>query len=98
MSEFDFKADGEIYSIAKGPNNILIIGDGEDTTYMYDLDKKELVRKEKINPDSVSIVKYSTDQKFLATASLDGLVHIFETSEYKHVRTINDINSEINVI
>jgi WD40 repeat protein len=65
---------------------------------MFNLDSKELVRKEKINTDSVSIVKYSSDMKYLATASLDGLIHLFETSEYKHLRTISDIGSEINVI
>jgi WD40 repeat protein len=65
---------------------------------MYNLDKKELIMKDKINTDSVSIVKYSTDYKYLATAGLDGLIHIFDTTEYKHIRVIDDIDSAINVI
>ncbi len=56
------------------------------------------MRKEKINTDSVSIVKFSTDNKYVATASLDGTVNIFDTIDYKHVRKISGICNEINVI
>ena len=55
------------------------------------------MRKEKINSDSVSVVKFSTDNKYVATASLDGSINIFGSGEYKHLRTISGICNEINV-
>ena len=92
-----FIADGEIYSISMNEKGIAVLGDGEDTTYFYDLNKKELIRKEKINKDSVVNAEFSNDLKFVATASLDGSVNIFETEEFKLVNTFNGSFSDINV-
>ena len=54
----NFSTKGEIYAINfHKPTGTLIIGDGEDTTYFYNLDKKELIREEKLNKDSVNFIK-----------------------------------------
>jgi len=92
-----FITDGEIYSISMNEKGIAVLGDGEDTTYFYDLNKKELIRKEKINKDSVVNAEFSNDLKFVATASLDGSVNIFETEAFKLVNTFNGSFSDINV-
>ena len=53
----DFKTKGEIYAINFHQNSgTLVIGDGEDTTYFFNLDKKELIREEKLNTDSVNFI------------------------------------------
>jgi WD40 repeat protein len=96
--EFEnFQADGEIYSIAMNEKGVLVVGDGEDSTYIYDLNKKELIRKEKINKDSVVNACFSHDGKYLATASLDGTVNLFDGEEFKLITTVNGSFSEINV-
>jgi WD40 repeat protein len=96
--EYDgFKTDGEIYSVAMNDKGIIVIGDGEDTTYFFDANKKELIKKEKINKDSVTDVFFSNDFKFLATASLDGSVNVWETENYTVIKTVNGSFSDINV-
>ncbi len=92
-----FVADGEIYSIAMNEKGVLVIGDGEDTTYVFDVNKKETIRKEKMNKDSVVEVALSCDNKFLATACLDGTVSIFD-EEFKLLNQVNGSFSDINVI
>jgi WD40 repeat protein len=93
----NFKADGEIYSIAMNDKGLIVLGDGEDTTYFFDLNKKELIKKEKINKDSVTNVSFSNDYKYLATASLDGTVNVYETQDYTIINTLNEGFSDINV-
>ena len=52
----NFKTKREIYTINfHQSSGTLIIGDKEDTTYFYNLDKKELVKEEKLNKDSVNL-------------------------------------------
>ena len=91
-----FLADGEIYSIAMNEKGVLVIGDGEDTTYLFDLNKKETIRKEKMNKDSVIEVSFSCDNKFLVTACLDGTVSIFD-EEFKLLNQVSGSFSDINV-
>jgi WD40 repeat protein len=94
----EFQTDGEIYSIAMNEKGVLVIGDGEDTTYFYDLNKKCLINKEKMNKDSVVTVAFSFDYKLLATACLDGTVNIFDGEEFKLLNTVNGSFSDINVL
>jgi len=97
--EFEnIKTDGEIYSIAMNDKGIIVIGDGEDTTYFIDANKKEIIKKEKLNKDSVTAIDFSNDGKYLATGSLDGNAHIFETENFNLINTVNGSFSEINVI
>ena len=94
----DFLSKGEIYSIAIY-NSTLIIGDGEDTTTFFNLDKKEVIKSEKYNKDSVNFIKISNDKKYMITASVDGTINIFDTNDnFKLLNTINDQDSEINWI
>ena len=68
----NFSTKGEIYAINfHQESGTLIIGDGEDTTYFYDLSKKEIKREEKLNKDSVNFIKFSFDNKYMLTASVD---------------------------
>jgi WD40 repeat protein len=97
-TEFDnFKANGEIYSVGLGNNGVLVIGDSEEKTYFYDLNTKELIRKDELNKDSVCCVAFSRDGKYLVTAGLDGKVNLYETTEYKLLDSLSDICNDINV-
>ena len=96
----NFQAKGEIYAINfHQESGTLIIGDGEDTTYFYNLDKKELIREEKLNKDSVNFIKFSNDNKYMLTASVDGSINIFLISKnFELINTIKDQDAEINWI
>lgn len=93
----NFDADGEIYSITVNAKGVIAVGDGADMTYLYDLNKKELIKKEKFNKDSVVCVAFSKDYKYLASASLDGSVNIFNGDNFKVLNTVNGSYSDINV-
>jgi len=98
-NEFEnFKAEGEIYSLAMNDKGILIIGDGEDNTYFYDVSMKKLIKKEKLNKDSVNNVKITVDNKYILTSSLDGTVNVFRSETLELLRTVEGSFSEINVI
>lgn len=93
----DFSAPGEIYSIAlQQEKGIAIIGDGEDTTTFYDIANKKIISSQKLNKDSVNFIKFSNDNKFLITASIDGSINIFDGSDFKLLNTIKDQDAEIN--
>ena len=94
----NFKTKGEIYAINfHQSTGTLIIGDGEDTTYFYNLDKKELIKEEKLNTDSVNFIKFSFDNKYMLTASVDGSINIFNVAKnFEKVETIKDQDTEIN--
>jgi len=96
----NFKTKGEIYAINfHQSSGTLIIGDGEDTTYFYNLDKKELIKEEKLNKDSVNFIKFSNDNKYMLTASVDGSINIFSVSKnFELINTIKDQEAEINWI
>ena len=96
----DFQAKGEIYSINfHKDSGTLIIGDGEDTTYFYDLNNKKILKEEKYNKDSVNFIKFSKDNKYMLTASIDGSINIFNTKKnFELIDTITDQDSEINWI
>jgi WD40 repeat protein len=97
-NEFEnFKAEGEIYSLAMNEKGILIIGDGEDYTYFYDISMKKLIKKEKFNKDSVNHVKLTNDGKYILTSSLDGTVNIFSSDTLELLRSVEGSFSEINV-
>lgn len=97
-NEFEnFKAEGEIYSLAMNDKGILIIGDGEENTYFYDVSMKKLLKKEKYNKDSVNHVKITVDGKYILTSSLDGTVNIFSSDNLELLRTVEGSFSEINV-
>lgn len=93
----NFLADGEIYSLGMNDKGVLVLGDGEDTTYLYDLNKKEIIKKEKFNKDSVVNVAFSNDLKYCATASLDGSVNLFNGEDFTLITTVNGSFSDINV-
>lgn len=99
INDFEnFKAEGEIYSLAMNDKGILIIGDGEDYTYFYDVSMKKLIKKEKFNKDSVNHVKMTVDNKYILTSSLDGTVNVFSSESLELLRTVEGSFSEINVI
>ena len=93
----NFKAKGEIYSINfHQSSGTLIIGDGEDTTYFYNLDKKEIIREEKLNTDSVNFIKFSADNKYMLTTSVDGSVNIFNVAKnFELMNTVKEQDAEI---
>ena len=98
INDYDnFKAEGEIYSIAMNEKGNLIIGDGEDNTYFYDASQKQIIKKEKFNKDSVSEVKITNDGKYILTGSLDGTVNIFHSETLELLRTCEGSFSDINV-
>jgi WD40 repeat protein len=99
INDYDnFKADGEIYSIAMNDKGNLIIGDGEDNTYFYDASQKKIIKKEKLNKDSVSHVKITNDRKYILAGSLDGTVNIFNSDTLQLLKTVEGSFSEINVM
>lgn len=94
----NFNSDGEIYSIDLfSKSGILLIGDGEDTYYAYDVVNKKLLKKEKIHTDSVTNVKFSFDGELFVTASLDGIVKIFKSSDFSLLYTIDENKDEVTV-
>lgn len=94
----NFNSDGEIYSLDLfSKMGILLIGDGEDTYYAYDVVNKKLLKKEKIHTDSVTNVKFSFDGELFVTASLDGIVKIFKTSDFSLLFTIDENKDEVTV-
>ena len=98
INDYDnFKADGEIYSIAMTEKGNLIIGDGEDNTYFYDASMKKLIKKEKFNKDSVSHIKITNDGKCILAGSLDGTVNIFNSETLELIKSVDGSFSEINV-
>lgn len=99
LSEFpDFEADGEIYSIdifqKKG---IVAFGDGEESTYVYDIVNKKLLNKEKYSKDSVISVKFSFDKSIFMSASMDGTIRLFDSETLELVSVIEDSSDEIMV-
>ena len=64
---------GEMLSIIKDSRNDLYIKKAKD--------KKELIKEEKLNKDSVNFIKFSNDNKYMLTASVDGSINIFSISK-----------------
>lgn len=94
----DFEAEGEIYSIdVHDKLGKLIIGDGEEYTYLYDIENKKTISKSKVNKDSIISVKFSFDKNLCLTASMDGVIRIFKSENQELLHTIDDINEEIMV-
>ena len=94
----NFQAKGEIYAINfHQESGTLIIGDGENMTYFYNLDKKELIKEQKLNTDSVNFIKFSFDNKYMLTSSVDGSINIFLVSKnFELIDNIKDQEAEIN--
>jgi WD40 repeat protein len=59
---------------------------------------KKLIKKEKLNKDSVNHVKITVDNKYVLTSSLDGTVNVFSSESLELLRTVEGSFSEINVI
>ena len=92
---FNFKTDGEIYSITfSNEDNILIIGDSSEKTYFYNIKSQQLIKKLSINTESVSFLSFSSDNNYLISASLDGIIHIF-SKNYILLHKINTNSEEI---
>jgi WD40 repeat protein len=92
---FNFKTEGEIYSITfSNEDNILIIGDSSEKTYFYNIKSQQLIKKLSINTESVSFLSFSSDNNFLISASLDGIIHIF-SKNYILLHKINTNSEEI---
>jgi WD40 repeat protein len=103
--EFDFRTDGEIYCIdVYEKKGIAFIGDGEETLYVYDLDNKKLLLKEKLHTDSIAFARISNDEKYLATAGLEGAVKIWDledlinNNKFTLLNNYESSTSEINVL
>lgn len=95
----NFNSDGEIYSMDLcSKKGLLLIGDGEDTFYLYDVVNKKVLKKDKVHTDSVTHVKFSFDSELFATASLDGVVKIYQTSDFNNLFTIDENKDEVTVI
>ena len=92
---FNFKTEGEIYSITfSNEDNILIIGDSSEKTYFYNIKSQQLIKKLSINTESVSFLSFSSDNNYLISASLDGIIHIF-SKNYILLHKINTNSEEI---
>ena len=74
------------------------MGDGEDFLTFYDIIKKEVIKKEKFNKDSVVSVKFSFDNKYFAAASLDGSVSIFDFEKLTLINQLEGSYSDVLVI
>ncbi len=95
----NFLSSGEIYSIILHNDKTLIIGDGEDKTYFYDIKKKNILSEQKLNKESISFLKLSYDIKYLISTSNNGEIILFSPSEnFKIINKINDNEKEINWI
>ena len=95
----NFISSGEIYSIILHNDKTLIIGDGEDKTYFYDIKKKNILSEQKLNKESISFLKLSYDIKYLISTSNNGEIILFSPSEnFKIINKINDNEKEINWI
>ena len=94
----NFKSSGEIYSISLYNDKTIIIGDGDDTTYFYDIKKKNY-QNQKLNKESISFLKISKDKNYLLSTSNDGEIIIFSPNEnFKIINRIKDNDKEINWI
>ena len=92
---FNFKTEGEIYSITfSNEDNILIIGDSSEKTYFFNIKSQQLIKKLSINTESVSFLSFSSDNNYLISASLDGIIHIF-SKNYILLHKINTNSEEI---
>ena len=79
----NFKTKREIYTVNfHQSSGTLIIDDGEDITYFYNLDKKELIKEEKLNKDSMNFIKFSFDNKYILTALVDENINIFNVEKF----------------
>ena len=79
----NFKTKREIYIVNfHQSSGTLIIDDGEDITYFYNLDKKELIKEEKLNKDSMNFIKFSFDNKYILTALVDENINIFNVEKF----------------
>lgn len=96
----DFKAPGEIYSIALDQEKgIAILGDSEENTIFFDIPTKKVINTLHINKDSVNFLKFTCDNKYLISASIDGTLHIFDAkNNYNLIQTIEDQDTEIQWI
>lgn len=94
----DFTSKGEIYCLALNQKTgTVIIGDGENYTTFYDITKKQIISSNKYNNESVNFLKFSNDNKYLVSSSIDGSIIIFDVEDnYKIISQINDQTSEIN--
>eukprot|EP00340_Litonotus_pictus_P009078 CAMPEP_0170521216 /NCGR_PEP_ID=MMETSP0209-20121228/6528_1 /TAXON_ID=665100 ORGANISM="Litonotus pictus, Strain P1" /NCGR_SAMPLE_ID=MMETSP0209 /ASSEMBLY_ACC=CAM_ASM_000301 /LENGTH=479 /DNA_ID=CAMNT_0010807933 /DNA_START=44 /DNA_END=1483 /DNA_ORIENTATION=+ len=92
----EFEAEGEIYSTdLHEKKGIMLLGDGEENLYIYNIEEKKVVRKEKLHKDSVISAKFSQDKTFFLTASMDGVIKIFNGENLEKLFNIEDNNEEI---
>ena len=72
-----------VYSLAFGnQNDIVAIGDRSGALIIYDLDKNKEVANLASHGARINEIKFSPDDKRLATASFDGTVLLFETVNF----------------
>lgn len=93
-----FEAEGEIYSVdIDEKKEVAILGDGEEMFYTVSLADFTCISKEKLHKDSIISAKYSADKSYFITASMDGVVKIFDATTMKCIHTIEDNSEEIMV-
>jgi len=99
INEFpDFEADGEIYSIdLYDKKGLLLFGDGEENYYLYNVLEKKVIKKEKLQKDSIISCKFSFDYAYFITASMDGTVYVYNTESLELIHKIEDSDEEVMV-
>lgn len=92
----DFESEGEIYSVAiDEKRKTALIGDGEEFLYRMNLDTNKIEFKEKIHTDSIISIRYSFDKSVYLTASMDGIINIYNGEDHKLLLKIEDNTEEI---
>ncbi len=78
-----YKSSYPLNVVAYNSNNsLLAFGDNSGEIYLWDLNKSELKQKLKAHSARINDIKFSNDDKLLATASFDGATKVWQTANY----------------
>jgi WD40 repeat protein len=76
---------------------MILSGGGDDKAFLWNANNGEIVYELSGHTDSVSDVGFSFDGKYVATASYDSTVKVFETSTGKFLKTLDGPGDSIDV-